>query len=348
MRPNRKNNPTSAFQNGCPSKSRNTSPSSGAGRAANPVSSGSTGSTSSSGRSAAAGAGRSSSSNGGGDPVGRLACFDLEGGLADHPFEARLVEIVDRTIERGEPGDRRDAIRVQHRPVGAADTGDVHERVRGSPLGVAHQLELAEPAVVARLRDGRLARRVGDQRRKLAAQATPVGDDVVDADGLAPAGAEGDVEVLGPTARLCGDRLGVEAQLQDVAGLGLVAGELGVDRLVDERAVGQIDPLEEVGDPSHAVVHERHLEHDVVALGEHVTDPGDPRGERLVAPVPVRHLEDLRDHPPDTSRAPPVRDRAPSASASPPSRRTASAALAEHLRRPRASASGSARSRATP
>ena len=101
------------------------------------------------------------------------------------------------------------------------------------------------------------------------------------------------MEVLGPATHLCGDRLGVEAQLQHVAGLGLVAGELGVDRLVDEGAVGQIDPLEEVGDPPHAVVHERHLEDDVVTLGEHVTDPGDPRGERLVAPVPVGNLEDL-------------------------------------------------------
>ena len=95
----------------------------------------------------------------------------------------------------------------------------------------------------------------------------------------------------GQRPSLRGDRLGVEAQLQDVAGLGLVAGELGVDRLVDERAVGQIDPLEEVGDPPHAVVHERHLEDDVVALGEHVADPGDPRGERLVAAFPLGHLE---------------------------------------------------------
>ena len=119
--------------------------------------------------------------------LGRLACFDLEGGLTNHPFEARLVEIVDRAIERGEPSDRRDAISIQHRSVGTPDTGDVHERVRGSPLGVAHQLELAEPTVVARLRNGRLARRIGDQRRELTAQATPVGDDVIDADGLAPA-----------------------------------------------------------------------------------------------------------------------------------------------------------------
>ena len=85
-----------------------------------------------------------------------------------------------------------------------------------------------------------------------------------------------------PGGRL--DRLGVEAQLQHVAGLGLLAGELGVDRLVGERAgVGVVDTAQEVGDAADAVVHERHLEHDVVALGEHVADPVDPVLERLVA-----------------------------------------------------------------
>ncbi len=89
------------------------------------------------------------------------------------------------------------------------------------------------------------------------------------------------------------DRLGVEAQLQHVAGLGLLAGELGVDRLVGERAgVGVVDPAQEVGDAPDALVHERHLEHDVVTLGQHVADPVDPLLERLaVRLVLLRHLE---------------------------------------------------------
>ena len=66
-------------------------------------------------------------------------------------------------FEGGKPGNGRDVVRVQHRPVDAANTGNVHERISGPPLGVTHQLELAEPAVIARLRDGRLTRRVGDQ-----------------------------------------------------------------------------------------------------------------------------------------------------------------------------------------
>ncbi len=44
--------------------------------------------------------------------------------------------------------------------------------------------------------------------------------------------------------------------------------------------------------PRMPVVHERHLEHDVVALGQHVADPVDPLLERLtVGLVLGRHLE---------------------------------------------------------
>ncbi len=77
-----------------------------------------------------------------------------------------------------------------------------------------------------------------------------------------------------------------------MAGLGLLAGELGVDRLVRERArLGMVDPAQEVGDTPDALVHERHLEHDVVALGQHVADPVDPLLERLVVgPVTLGHL----------------------------------------------------------
>ncbi len=67
-----------------------------------------------------------------------------------------------------------------------------------------------------------------------------------------------------------------------MAGLGLVAGELRVDRFVGERVtVGVVDASQEVGDAADAVVHEWHLEHDVVAFGEHVADPVDPLLERL-------------------------------------------------------------------
>ena len=53
-----------------------------------------------------------------------------------------------------------------------ADTGDVHERIGRTPLGVAHQLELAELAVVARLGAGGDLDVVGQELR----QAGPADD----------------------------------------------------------------------------------------------------------------------------------------------------------------------------
>jgi hypothetical protein len=88
------------------------------------------------------------------------------------------------------------------------------------------------------------------------------------------------------------DRLRVEAQLQDVAGLGLPTGELGVDRLVRGRArLGVVDPSQEVGDAPDALVHERHLEHDVVTRREYAADAVDPLLERLAVHT-LGHLED--------------------------------------------------------
>ena len=177
-------------------------------------------------------------------------------------------------------------------PVGGADARHVDERVGVPPVGVAHLLEVAEVAVGARLGDGVGGYVVGQQLRELAAQATPVGEHVGGANRLGAAGAELDVHVLGQHAGGRLDRLGVEAQLQHVAGLGLLAGELGVDRFVGERAgVGIVDPAQEVGDAPDALVDERHLEHDVVPLGKHVTDTVDPVLERLVV-LAVGHDED--------------------------------------------------------
>jgi hypothetical protein len=53
-----------------------------------------------------------------------------------------------------------------------------------------------------------------------------------------------------------------------------------------------VDPAQEVGDAPDALVHERHLEHDVVTVGQHVADTVDPLLERLVVRlVPIRDLE---------------------------------------------------------
>ncbi len=222
-----------------------------------------------------------------------LAGGHLQLGLADETVAATLVQTRDLPVERGEAGDRVDAARPQRQPVGRADTGDVDERVGCTPLRLAHHLELAELAVVARLGERVDDRRRIDQLRQLTAQAAPVREHVVDADRLDLAGPEGDPHMrrLGTGER--GERLGVEAQLQDVSRLRLVAGELGVDRLVGHRTGVGIDGAhEEVGDAADPVVDERHLEHDVVTVGHRIADPLDPRRERLAALLVLRgHLE---------------------------------------------------------
>ena len=77
------------------------------------------------------------------------------------------------------------------------------------------------------------------------------------------------MEVLGRMTVQRLDGVGVEAELQHVAGLRIRAGQLGVDRLVPaEAGTGILDPDEEVGDAPHPVVEERHLVDDVVT-GRH-------------------------------------------------------------------------------
>ena len=83
--------------------------------------------------------------------VGSVAGLHLEAGLADERVLACLVEVGHLTVELRERCDRRHAVLLERRAVGGADAGDVHERIGGAPVGVAHHLELAELAVVARL-----------------------------------------------------------------------------------------------------------------------------------------------------------------------------------------------------
>ncbi len=228
--------------------------------------------------------------------VGRVAGLDLEAGLTRERLPTSGIDVGDVVVEFGQRRDRGDAVLLEREAIGGADTGDVHERVGGAPLGVAHQLELAELAVIARLGPGvgvAGSVTVDQQRGQLAAQASPVRQHVGDPDRLGATRPELDAHPVGHPAGAGLDRLGVETQLQHVTRLGFLAGELGVDRLVGERAgVGVVDPAQEVGDAPDALVHERHLEHDVVAVGQHVADPVDPLLERLVGgPIPFGHLE---------------------------------------------------------
>ena len=90
-------------------------------------------------------------------------------------------------------------------------------------------------------------------------------------------------QVVWGSPRESGECLGVEAELEDVAGLGLGAGELGIDWLPADLAGLRIDlSLQEVGHAPHAVVDERHLEDQVDVGLESREDALDPGGEGFV------------------------------------------------------------------
>ncbi len=113
-----------------------------------------------------------------------LAGHHLQLGLAHEPLAPAIVQVGDVAVERGQAGDRVDAARLQHDPIGRAHTGDVDERIGLPPLGLAHHLELAELAVVARLGERVDRRRRVDQPGQLTSEATPVREHVGDPDRL--------------------------------------------------------------------------------------------------------------------------------------------------------------------
>ena len=169
--------------------------------------------------------------------IGRVACLDLQGGLANHSGQPVGVDLVHLTLERCEAGDGVDIGSLQQCPVEPADTGHVHERIGCAPLGVTHQLELTEPTVVTRLRCRGPGRWLVDEASELTPEAAPVGQHIIDPDRVTHTGPQLDVHVLRHVTGLRGDRLRVETELQHVAGLGSVAGQLGIDRLVGDVAV---------------------------------------------------------------------------------------------------------------
>ena len=111
----------------------------------------------------------------------------------------------------------------------APDPGHQQQVVFLLPSLVAHLAELAQRAVLDPVGLGRRA--VAERREKPGADATVVGGEVGVAQGAPLADAEQDVHRLGRGVLDGGDRLRVEAELQDVGGL-LGARELGVEGFV--------------------------------------------------------------------------------------------------------------------
>ena len=216
----------------------------------------------------------------------------LELRLLAHPFQPLRADPSDRLGALGELGHRDDRGVLESGTLGRAQARDEDEGVGRAPLGVAVVGELAEHAVIALLRESDArSRGSGHHSRELRAKPPPVGAEVVDLQRLDRSRAEPQVHPLGTAPRRGLERVGVEAELQHVAGLRLLPSELRVDGLVGHRTVLVDDAEEEVGDAADAVVDEGHLVDDVVPLAERVADSGHPRRERL-AVVPFRDPED--------------------------------------------------------
>ena len=133
---------------------------------------------------------------------------------------------------------------------------------------------------------------VVQQVAQLAAQPVPVGVELPRDERLDAPRPEPEVHAFGRGTGRGAQGVGVEAELEHVPGLGLGAGELGIERLVGACALGRVVDLDqEVGDAPHAVVHEGHLVDDVVAVVPRGAHPGDPLVEAL-ARVAWRHLVD--------------------------------------------------------
>jgi hypothetical protein len=127
------------------------------------------------------------------------------------------------------------------------------------PPGFALNEEITDPTVIARDRLG--LRLVGDEALESPAHVTGVRVEVLRSKGLPLARAKQDVDVIGLSALETPEQLVVEAELEDVRGLG-ASRELGVESLV--RSL--VRPNEEVRDPAPVTLREDTLIHDVDAL----------------------------------------------------------------------------------
>jgi hypothetical protein len=181
------------------------------------------------------------------------AAVELERGLLAELGERLGVEPLDACVGGGrEALEGRDTRRVEPLDLCAPDPGDEREVVVPLPLPLTALEELAERAVVDRVRVGRPG--VLDCVEEPLLEPTVVGEEVLRAEGLALAEPVNNVHLLRPSALDPRELLGVEGELKQVSRLG-PAGELGVDDLV--RAVGL--SLEKVRESAPLLVDERRL-----------------------------------------------------------------------------------------
>ena len=183
---------------------------------------------------------------------------------------------------------------LQPGPVGTPEPGNVDEGIAVPPFLRAGLVELAEVTVGAGFGGGlEVSRVLIQQGGQLPAKPAPIGLELLGQQRLGLSRAEPQVDALRWPAGQGFEGLGVEAELEHVARLGLRAGQLGVNRLPDAGTrVGMVNPYEEVGDPPDPLMDKRHLVDHVVPRVEGVADPVHPVGERFPA-VPAGNLEDV-------------------------------------------------------
>ena len=188
-----------------------------------------------------------------------------------HLRNARAGREVAEPLERRDPGGGE---ALDLRP---GDAGDERQVVVLLPPLLAESEEVAEAAVLDRVRVG--GRAVLDGGEEAAAEAPVEGEVVVGPEALELAGAGDDVHPLRPAALDASDLLGVEAELEDVRGP-RVARELRVERLVAAVRLAH----DEVGEPAPGAVDEGGLVDDLAAIAAWPLRSGRRRRSQLDLP----------------------------------------------------------------
>ena len=195
--------------------------------------------------------------------------MELELGLEPEPGQRLRTQLRDARVGRqvAELLERRDPGRGELLDLRPGDAGDERQVVVLVPPLLAEREEVAQPAVLDRVRVGLLA--VLDSVEEAAAEAPVEGEVVVGQEALELAGAGDDVHVLGHAALDTSDLLGVEAELEDVRGP-RVARELRVERLVGAVRLAH----DEVGEPTPGAVNEDGLVDDLATVAHRLLGLG--------------------------------------------------------------------------
>jgi hypothetical protein len=186
--------------------------------------------------------------------LGGAAPVELEAGLEAQAVERLGAHLRDARVWRevAELLERRDSRGGEAFDLRPRDAGGERQVVVALPLRLAEREEVAESAVLDRVRVSRRAAR--DCVEEPSAQPPVEGEVVVRVEALGLASAGDDAHRARHRALDARDLLGVEAELDDVSRPS-VPRELGVERLVG--AIGLAN--NEVGEPTPGVVGERRL-----------------------------------------------------------------------------------------